>query len=142
MTFEYDGTGLGEAASVVSKYTALAVSTSVVSRLDLAAYGLPLPVLFAALVGALLSLLFMEPLAGKQRRFLPATVLTFALMGAAGAVMLQAVLAYLIKDPPDIPTPVLALVFGFVGHRLIPLLLVDALDAVKARIAKWRASDA
>jgi hypothetical protein len=146
MKFGYDGTGFLEVASGASKYAALAVSTSVVSRLDPGVYGLPLPVLFAALVGALLSLLFMEPLEGKKRRFLPATILTFALIGASATIVVQALIAYAVEKPPEIPAPVLALILGFLGHRLIPLLLVDGpaaiAAAVKARFAKWRGSDA
>lgn len=141
MKFGYDGSGLGEMASVASKYALLALSTTATSRLQISAdmFGLPLPVLFTALVGALLSLLFMDPLQGKQRRFLPLTVLAFAVIGAALTIVLQALLPSVLGKAP---APMLALIFGFAGHRFIPLLLVDGPAALRARIAKWRAPNA
>jgi branched-subunit amino acid ABC-type transport system permease component len=142
MKFGYDGSGFGEIASITGKYTALVVSSAAVSHLQFSAtFGLPLPALFTALVGALLSLLFMDPLEGKQRRWLPATVLTFALVGAGATIFLQ---TFSFTEPyfKNVPAPMFALILGFTGHRLIPLLLVDGFggirEALRAAIAKLR----
>jgi hypothetical protein len=143
MKYSYDGSGLGELALAASTYTTLALASASASHLAIAqgTFGVPWPVLLTAIVGALLSLLFMDPLEGKQRRFLPATVLAFALIGAAITVGLQAS-KYTKGAFGDIPAPTLALIVSFICHRLIPLLLVDGLGALKARLANWRAPNA
>lgn len=147
MKYGYDGTGLGEVASIASKYAMLALSTGAAARLQISpdTFGVSLPMLFTAMVGALLSLLFMEPLQGKQRRFLPLTVASFAVIGVAIAVFLQT-FKYTAPAFATVPGPMLSLILAFAGHRLIPLMLVDggaALSAaLKERIAKWRAPNA
>ena len=140
---KYDGTGVTELASIVSKYAMLAVASASASHLTLtpASFGLPLPVLLTALVGALLSLLFMDPLEGKQRRFLPLTILTFALIGAAVTIGLQT-FRYTTGAFGDVPAPMLALIISFVSHRFIPLLLVEGPALARAKIAKWRKPNA
>jgi hypothetical protein len=143
MKYGYDGSGLSEIALVASKYTTLALASASASHLALAqaTFGVPWPVLTTAILGALLSLLFMDPPQGKQRRFLPATVLTFALLGAALAIGLQT-FRYTKGAFSDMPTPTLALIVSFICHRLIPLLLVDGPGLIKARLAKWRTPNA
>ena len=143
MRFGYDGTGLGDISVATSKVAVVAISTTAAAHTQIGVdmFGLPLPVLFTALVGALLSLLFMDPLQGKQRRFLPLTVLAFALIGAALTIVLPKV-SLLRAMLGDAPAPMLGLIFGFLGHRLIPLITVDGPAAIKSALARWRAPNA
>lgn len=115
-----------------SKIGLTVVSMTAASRIQLSEqmFGLPLPVLLMALLGALLSLLFMERLEGVQRRFAPLTILTFALIGAALAEVLPQI-SFFKTIIGNAPHPMLGLIFGFLGHRLVPLLRSDAYEAVK-----------
>ncbi|KFN42334.1 hypothetical protein [Arenimonas oryziterrae] len=143
MSLSSSAFSFSDLAVAASKITLVAISTNAATHAQFGAemFGLPLPVLIAAVVGALMSLLFMDPLQGKQRRFLPLTILTFGLIGAAVAVVLPK-LSFLAPILGEVPPALLGLLLGFLGHIVIPLLTVSAPAAVRARIAKWGNPDA
>lgn len=128
----FDANWIADLGVVASKVGIAVVSTKAASRIQISEqmFGLPLPVLLMALLGALLSLLFMEKLEGVQRRFAPLTILAFALIGAAMAEVLPQ-LSFLKNIIGDAPHPMLGLLFGFLGHRLVPLIRSDAYEAMK-----------
>ncbi len=132
MKFLTDADGLVDIGIVASKIGIAVVSTTAATHIQISEqmFGLPLPVLLMALLGALLSLLFMDKLEGVQRRFAPLTILAFALIGAAFAEILPQ-LSFFKSIIGNASHPLLGLLFGFLGHRLVPLLRSDAYEAAK-----------
>lgn len=120
---------------------ASALSTAICAAADVAmqVFGVPLPVVLAALTGACAARIFLPP-APFWRAFWMCAVWTAA--GAFGVQLVLWVVSSWIGAPPNGVLAGLAMLTSFLGQRVVPIVWEDGGEALKRKInSMFKGSD-